>query len=87
MDTDVTALLQPILRKVYLTLLSGQVVEWVLGGVRTGWQSSAFQTALDGPAAFVSHYISLHADAAGQPEVCVSAHIAHSFAQLTCCFC
>ena len=43
----------------------------MLGGVRTEWQSSAFQAALDSPAAFVSHYISLHADAAGQPEVCL----------------
>lgn len=49
--------------------LQKQVVEWVLGGVRTEWQSPAFQAALDSPGAFVSHYISLHADAAGQPEV------------------
>ncbi len=67
--------------KVYLTfVVFGQVVEWVLGGVRTEWQSSAFQAALDSPAVFVSHYISLHADAAGQPEVCLYAHISQSWA-------
>ena len=59
----------------------GQVVEWVLGGVRTEWQSPAFQAALDSPGAFVSHYISLHADAAGQPEVCLNAHNSQSFAR------
>lgn len=63
------------------TVVLGQVVEWVLGGVRTEWQSPAFQAALDSPAAFVSHYISLHADAAGQPEVCLIAHNLSSFAQ------
>ncbi|KAL3150212.1 hypothetical protein ABBQ32_000071 [Trebouxia sp. C0010 RCD-2024] len=49
--------------------LQKQVVEWVLAGVRTEWQSSAFQAALDSPAAFISHYFDLHADAAGHAEV------------------
>ncbi len=71
----------PYLQSVLDIVVFGQVVEWVLGGVRTEWQSTAFQAALDSPAAFVSHYISLHADAAGQPEVCLYAHIARSLAQ------
>lgn len=70
----------PNLQGVYDIVVLGQVVEWVLGGVRTEWQSTAFQAALDSPAAFVSHYISLHADAAGQPEVCSYAHISRSLA-------
>lgn len=49
--------------------LQKQVVEWVLGGVRTEWQSPAFQAALASPAAFIAHYIDLHADAAGHAEV------------------
>lgn len=49
-----------------------QVVEWVLGGVRTEWQSPAFQAALASPAAFIAHYIDLHADAAGHAEVPLS---------------
>ncbi len=54
-----------------------QVVEWVLGGVRTEWHSSSFQAAVGSPAAFMNHYISLHSDAAGHPEV-----IAHDTACL-----
>ncbi len=76
----------PHLQSVLDNVVLGQVVEWVLGGVRTEWQSSAFQAALDSPAAFVSHYISLHADAAGQPEVCLYAHISQSWA-LTYIYC
>ena len=47
-----------------------QVVEWVLGGVRTEWQSPAFQAGVDSPAAFIGHYFNLHADAGGNVEVC-----------------
>lgn len=46
-----------------------QVVEWVLGGVRTEWQSPAFQAGVDSPAAFIGHYFNLHADANGNVEV------------------
>lgn len=46
-----------------------QVVEWVLGGVRTEWQSPSFQAGIDSPAAFIGHYFNLHADANGTVEV------------------
>lgn len=46
-----------------------QVVEWVLAGVRSEWQSQPFQAGMDSPAAFISHYINLHADAIGHVEV------------------
>ena len=45
-----------------------QVVEWVLAGVRTEWQSPSFQAGLSTPAAFVDQYMSLTI-AAGIPEV------------------
>lgn len=46
-----------------------QVVEWVLGGVRSEWQSASFQAAVNSPAAFVAQFIDMHSDAAGGPEV------------------
>ena len=46
-----------------------QVVEWVLAGVRTEWQSSPFQASLDTAPAFIAHFINLHADAGGHVEV------------------
>lgn len=46
------------------------MVEWVLGGVRTEWQSPAFQAGIDSPSAFIGHYFNLHADAGGNAEVC-----------------
>ena len=58
--------------------LGVQVVEWVLGGVRSEWQSSAFQAAVASPAAFVAHYTSLHSDAAGHVEVCRRRSSSHS---------
>ena len=45
------------------------MVEWVLGGVRSDWQAAAFQATLASPDAFAAHYIDLHQDAAGDPEV------------------
>lgn len=42
----------------------------MLGGVRTEWQSPAFQVGVDSPAAFIGHYFNLHADAGGNAEVC-----------------
>ena len=45
------------------------MVEWVLGGVRSDWQAAAFQATLASPDAFAAHYIDLHQDAAGNPEV------------------
>ena len=46
-----------------------QVVEWVLGGVRSDWQAASFQATLASPEAFAAHYIDPHTDAAGNPEV------------------
>lgn len=53
-----------------------QVVEWVLAGVRSEWQSPAFQAALDSPSAFVRHYMGLSITA-GVPEVSITAAVSH----------
>ena len=51
-----------------------QVVEWVMAGVRTEWQSAAFQAALASPATFITHYVNLHIDAGGHAEVQMISH-------------